>query len=143
MRRIYVILITIILVMLSACSKSNELANINRETTSSKSLEFVTEKEKYSADDTVIRYSVTNISDEEIAIAGDDYCFELHIKKDGEWKRVETKTEHFWNELALILNPEQTVNREIPLEDYYNFPLEKGEYRICMESFVSDTFEIS
>ena len=132
----------VMLLMLSACSKSNELADINRDTASSKSLEFITEKEKYSEDDTVIRYSITNISDEEIAIAGDIYCFELHIKKDGEWKRVETKTEHFWNELALILNPEQTVNREIPLEDYYNLPLEKGDYRICMESFVSNTFKI-
>ena len=103
----------------------------------------MTEKEKYSTEDTVIRYTVTNISDEEAAIAGDDNCFTLHIRKDGEWKSVGTKTEHYWNEIALILEPEQTIEREIKLEDYFYLPLEKGEYQICMESITSNTFEIS
>ena len=104
---------------------------------------FVTEKESYSTEDTVIKYSVTNISDDEICIAGDDNCFELHKLVDGEWKRVVTKTEHNWNEIGLVLMPNQTEKREINLTDFYDLPLEKGEYRICMEYFASNTFEIS
>jgi hypothetical protein len=118
----------------SQAKNDMELFDIDYQTYESKNLEFVTEKQKYSTDDTLIRYTVTNISDEEATIAGDDYCFALHIRKDGEWKMVGTKTEHYWNSIALILAPGQKVEREIKLEEYYNLPLEKGEYRICMES---------
>lgn len=140
---IIVVLILSILFSLSACSGNNKLYDINRELYTNDSLKFVTEKEKYSVDDTVIRYSVTNISDVESGINSDSNCFELHKLVDGKWKLVGTKIEHFWTDAALILMPNQVETREINLDEYYNLPLEKGEYRIVIEGLVSNTFEIS
>lgn len=149
MKKIAVIFIIIMLLGLSACSNNtdtapkNELHEINQNVSKSGTVEIVTEKEKYSQNDTIIKYTITNNSDEESAIAGDDHCFTLQFLKDGEWMRVGTKIEHCWNELALILPTEQSVNREIELETYFNLPLEKGEYRIAVEGLISNTFEIS
>lgn len=144
---------TVLLIFsLSACSenkqenkniKENELFELNQSMEDSETLKIVTEKEKYSAEDTVIRYSITNVGDTEGCIAGDDHCFTLQILKDGEWMRVGTKIEQYWNELALILPAGQTENREINLNEYFHLPLEKGEYRIAVENLVSNTFEIS
>lgn len=144
MKKLSVIFVAMILFMLSACSQNgNKLFDINYKTYSSDTLKFVTEKESYSLNDTVIRYSITNIGDEEECIAGDDNCFVLHKLVDGEWKRVGTKTEHAWTLPALILMPNQTEKREIELENYFYLPLEKGTYRISVEYLVSDTFKIS
>lgn len=122
---------------------SNSLFDISYEPYSLDTLKFITEKEIYSSSDTVIRYSITNVDDEEHSIAGDDDCFSLHMLVDGEWKRVGTKIEHNWNSLGEILDPNQTEEREIDLEKYFYLPLEKGTYRIAMDSLVSETFEIS
>lgn len=127
----------------SQSKNKNELFDINYEPYSLDTLKFVTEKEIYSSDDTVIRYSITNIDDEEHSIAGDDDCFSLHMMVAGEWKRVGTKIEHNWNSLGKILNPNQTEEREINLEKYFYLPLEKGTYRISVDNLVSNTFEIS
>ena len=141
---IIAVLVVAILLTLSACSlQKNKLYDINREPYTNNSIKFVTDKEKYSADDTVIRYSVTNISDEESGINSDSNCFELHKLVDGKWKRVGTKIDHFWTDAALILMPNQTETREIKLEDYFHLPLENGKYRIAVEGLVSNTFEIS
>lgn len=123
--------------------KSNELFEITNEPQPSENIKVETEKDKYSADDNVIKYSITNTSDFEQSIAGDDDCFSLQILVDGEWKRLGTKKEHYWNSLAQILNPSQTVQREIDLDEYFNSPLSKGTYRIAVEELVSNTFEIS
>ena len=121
----------------------NKLFDITTEPYSSEALKFVTEKETYSIEDKVIKYSITNTSDFEQCIAGDDDCFSLHKLVEGKWKRVGTKKEHYWNALGLILNPNQTEQREIDLEEYFNLPLEKGTYRIVVENLTSNTFEIS
>lgn len=144
MKKISVIFALMILLVLSGCSQSsNKLFDINNELYSSEKLKFITEKESYSSKDTIIRYSITNVDDEDHSIAGDDNCFELHKLVDGEWKRVGTKNEHYWNALGQILKPNQTEEREIDLEKYFHLPLEKGEYRISVEYLVSNTFEIS
>ncbi len=142
MKRLSVFFIVIMLITLSACSR-NKLFDINYETYSSNELNFVTEKESYSSDDTVIRYSITNVSENESAIAGDRNCFSLHKLVDGEWKQVAPKIDYGCTYEALILYPNQTETREIDLEKYYHLPLEKGTYRIAMESKVSKPFEIS
>lgn len=141
MKKISVVFVLMILVTLSACSQ-NKLFDINYETYSSDNFKFVTEKESYSSDDTVIRYSIKNISDQETTVNSDANCFELHRLVDGKWKRVGTKIDHGWTYESLILEPNQTETREIGLEKYYHLPLEKGKYRICIEALVSDTFEI-
>lgn len=123
--------------------KPNKLFDITTEPYSSETLKIVTEKETYSIGDKIIKYSITNTSDFEQSIAGDDDCFSLQILVDGEWKRVGTKIEHNWNSLGQILNPNQTEQREIDLEKYFNLPLEMGTYRITVENLVSNTFEIS
>lgn len=121
----------------------NKLFDINEENYySSEALKFVTEKERYSRRDSKICFSITNISDRENSIAGDSTCFELQMFSDGEWKRVGTKTDHYWYTLGQILKPNETVEREIDLENYFNLPLEKGEYRISVEYLISNTFEI-
>ncbi len=127
----------------SACSGGNKLYDINREPYTNDLLKFVTEKEKYSVDDIVIRYSVTNTGNEESGINSDDACFELHKLVDSKWKCVGTKVDHYWTDAALILMPNQVETREINLDEYYNLPLEKGVYRIVIEGLASNTFEIS
>lgn len=122
--------------------KTNKLFDITTGPYSSDTLKIVTEKETYSIEDKVIKYSITNVDDKEHSIAGDSDCFSLHILVDGEWKQVGTKSEHYWNSLAQILNPNQIVQREINLEEYFNLPLDKGTYRIAVENLVSNTFEI-
>ena len=121
----------------------NELFDINNELYTSENFKFVVEKDSYSLNDAIIRYSITNIDVVEHSIAGDDNCFSLLMMVDGEWKRVGTKIEHAWNELALILPPGETEEREIKLDDYFHLPLEKGKYRISVEHIVSNTFEVS
>ena len=145
--RIYVILVLVLLAILftlSACSENkNKLYDIQREIQPSAKVNCVTEKEKYSLDDTVIRYTITNISDEESRINSDDACFELQKLVDGEWKLVGEKVEHMWTDMAQLLLPNESETREIKLEDYFYLPLEKGEYRIVVENIISNTFEIT
>ena len=141
---IIMMLVVTILFTLSACSvHKNKLYDIEREIHTYEGVICVTEKENYSVDDTVIRYSVTNVSNEESGMNSDSNCFELHKLVDGKWKRVGTKKDHYWTDLALILMPNQVETREINLDDYFYLPLEKGEYRIVVENIVSNTFEIS
>lgn len=123
--------------------KTNELFDITTEPISSEALKIVIEKETYSIEDKVIKYSITNTSDFEQSIAGDDDCFSLQILVDGEWKRIGTKKEHYWNSLGLILPSGETEQREIDLDEYFNLPLEKGTYRIAVENLASNTIKIS
>ena len=144
MKKLSIIFVVIILVALTACSaKTNELYDITREITAYDSVIILPEKENYSLEDTVIRYTITNISDEDAWINSDDACFELHKLVDGKWKLVGTKCEHVWTDLAQLLPPKESVTREIKLEDYYYLPLEKGVYRIAVENLVSNTFTVS
>lgn len=138
-----VLLVLCVLLGFSACmQKKNKLFEIKYQTYAPVGVEFVTEKEKYSTKDTVIRYSVTNITDKEQAIAGDENCFTLEKLVDGEWMWVGTKIDHGWNALAMILPPGQTETREIDLNEYFHLPLEEGEYRIVMEGMYSNSFTV-
>ncbi len=141
---IIVALVFSILIVVSGCSgNKNKLYDITHEVYTPDTIKFVTEKEKYSIDDTVIRYSITNVSDDEVWINSDSYCYELHKLVDGEWKLVGVKKDHFWHEVTQLIPSGETETREIKLEDYFYLPLEKGEYRIAVEGLVSNTFEIS
>lgn len=129
---------------LSSCSlHKNKLYDIEREIHIYESVKCVTEKDRYSAEDTVIRYTLTNISDNEAWINSDDNCFELQKKVDGKWKWVGTKVDQIWTDAAQLLPSNESETREINLQEYFYLPLEKGEYRILVENIVSNTFEIS
>lgn len=145
MKRIVLYFVSLVLLFtLCACnSTKNKLYDLDREMHIYEGVKCVTEKEKYSAEDTVIRYTMTNITSEDAWINSDDACFELQKWVDGRWKWVGTKIEHCWTEAALLLPPNKTETREIKLQDYFYLPLEKGEYRILIENIVSNTFEIS
>ena len=141
---ITIMLVFTILFTFSACSMhKNKLYDIDRETHFYEGVKCVTEKEKYSAEDTVIRYTMTNITNEDAWINSDDACFELQKWVDGRWKWVGTKVDHYWTDAALLLPPNESETREINLDEYFYLPLEKGEYRILIENIVSNTFEIS
>ncbi|MBR5473373.1 MAG: membrane lipoprotein lipid attachment site-containing protein [Clostridia bacterium] len=143
MKKLSIIFIAIILFTLTACSANkNKLYDITREITAYDSVIILPEKENYSSEDTVIRYTITNISDEDAWINDDDACFELHKLVDGKWKLVGTKVDHSWTEAALLLPPKESETREIKLEDYY-LPLEEGIYRIVVGNIVSNTFKVS
>ena len=142
MKKFCAFFIVIVLTLLSSCSKENKLFDIDYKVYTYDSIRFATEKEVYSKDDTVIKYYIENISNDEACINSDSNCFSLHILVDSQWKEVGKKVDSEWTELGLILEPGQTEEREINLEEYYYLPLPEGTYRICMEGELSENFEI-
>ena len=146
MKKLFVVLLALTFLVLSACSaKINKLYDIEYQISEPpyEHMTVVTEKEKYSTEDTIIKYFITNISKEETWINSDSQCFSLHKLVGDEWKYVGTKNDHSWTLAALLLPPGKTETREINLEKYYHLPLQKGVYRIYIETEVSNTFEIS
>ena len=144
MKKLSVILVALVLLLLSACSESkNPLYDFEGEINTYGEIKIVTEKEKYTADDTIIRYTITNTGAFDAWINSDHGCFTLHKKVDGVWKRVGTKVDQFWHDLALGLPAGESETREINLDEYFYLPLESGEYRIVVEDIASNTFEVS
>ena len=143
MKKLSVILVALVLLLLSACSEcNNPIYDFDGEINAYSEIKIVTEKEKYTADDTIIRYTITNTGAFDAWINSSHDCFTLHKKVDGEWKWVGTKVEHMWTDMALCLLAGASETREIKLDDYFYLPLESGEYRIVVENIVSNTFEI-
>ena len=144
MKKLSVIFISIILLVLSACSgNKNELYDIQHQISNYTDVKCTTEKQEYSQDVKVIRYTLTNVTDGEAWINSDSECFELQKLVDSTWKCVGEKQERCWTELALLLPAGESETREINLEEYFYLPLEKGEYRIEIEGILSNTFKIS
>lgn len=141
MKKIIIALVILLAVFLGGCA-SNELQDVNYEVYSEGNVVITTENESYSKNAKEIKYSIKNIGSEESFVNSDPYCFELHMLKDGEWKRVVTKTEHFWTEVALVMPAGHIEERKISLDEFYDLPLESGEYRIVVEQLASNTFEI-
>ena len=144
MKKLSVILVALVLLLLSACSEGNNpIYDFDGEINAYSEIKIVTEKEKYTADDTIIRYTITNTGAFDAWINSDHGCFTLHKKVDGVWKCVGTKVDQFWTDLALGLPAEESETREINLDKYFYLPLESGEYRIVVEDIASNTFEVS
>ena len=138
------LLLLSILFSLSACvGQNNKLYDIQHQISNYTDVKCITDKEKYSKDDTVIRYTLTNVTNGDTWINSDHACFCLQKQVDGEWKEVGTKIDHYWTELAQLLPPGENETREINLEEYFYLPLEEGTYRIEVEGILSNTFEIS
>lgn len=142
-KRLLGFILVIAVLLLSSCGqKENKYFKLKGEFQTSETLKIVT-KESFEEDCTVIDYYISNIGFEEHSISGDENCFVLHKLVDGEWKRVGTKNNHEWTLDALILEPHQTEERQIKLEDYFHLPLESGKYRIAVGEYLSNTFKIS
>ena len=140
-RLVGLFLVITMLLLLSACG-GNRLVDINDELYyEDKDLSFTTEKAEYSTDVKEIKYTITNVSSGEGVVSGDQH-FELQYKTDDGWKMVCYKKDVAFNDFALILKPNQSVNYTIDLEEYYNLPLKAGEYRLTDEYLVSKTFKI-
>lgn len=138
------LLVLSVLFSLSACvGKKNKLYDIQHQIQNYTDVKCVTENEEYSQDVTVIKYTLTNVTDEEAWINSDHACFELQRKVDGVWKSVGTKEDHLWTELAQLLPAGESETREINLDEYFYLPLEEGTYRIEVEGIISNTFKIS
>lgn len=138
------LLVLSVLFTFTACAaQKNKLYDIQHQISNYTDVKCVIEKEEYSQDVTVIRYTLTNVTDGEAWINSDHACFELQKQVDGVWKSVGTKEDHMWTEMAQLLPSGESETREINLEDYFYLPLEKGTYRIEVEGILSNTFEIS
>ncbi len=136
-------LVLLFLISTVGCSaKENKLTDLKEELYyTSKGLSFATEKTEYSIDVKEISYTIINTSSGEQSISGDQY-FELHYKTENGWKMVNYNKEVMFNDLARILKPNEQVSYTLDLEEYYNLPLQAGEYRITVEYMVSNTFTI-
>lgn len=139
-----VIIVFAIIFTLSACSgQKNKLYDIQHQIPNYNDIKCATEKETYSKDVTVIRYTLTNVTEGEAWINPDKACFDLQKQVDGVWKSVGTKVDHYWTEMAMLLPPGESETREINLEGYFYLPLDEGTYRIEIEGILSNNFEIS
>lgn len=144
MKKIAICFIIIVLTVLTSCgSKKNPLYDIQHQIPNYTDIKCVTEKETYSKADTVIQYTLTNVTDDEAWINPDKACFDLQKQVDGEWKSVGTKIDHYWTEVAMLLPPGESETREIKLDNYFYLPLDEGTYRIEVEGILSNTFKIS
>lgn len=144
MKKIAICFIIIVLTALTACgSKKNPLYDIEHQISNYTDIKCVTEKETYSKADTVIQYTLTNVTDDEAWINPDNACFDLQKQVDDVWKSVGTKIDHYWTEVAMLLPPGESEIREIKLDNYFYLPLDEGTYRIEVEGILSNTFKIS
>lgn len=142
-KRLLGFILIIAVLLLSSCGqKENKYFKLKGEFQTSQTLKIVT-KESFEENCKVIDYYISNVGFEEHSIPGDENSFMLQKLVDGEWKRVGTKNNHEWTLVDLILEPHQTEERQIKLEDYFHLPLESGEYRIAVGEYLSNTFTVS
>ncbi len=144
MKKILVIsLVLLLLVSVVGCNaKENKLTDLNEELYyEPKGMSFTTEKTEYSTDVKEISYTIVNTSSEEHCVSGDQH-FELHYKTENGWKMVNYNRDVMFNAIALILKSGEQVKHTLNLEEYYNLPLQAGEYRITDECMISNTFTI-
>ena len=145
MKKILVILLSVFLVFtLVGCNKTN-FYDLEEEyvTAESRGLSFKAEKEIYTAEDTVINYTIQNNTDEMQPVGNNDHW--LHYKTEDGWKRVNRSYKNKKN-VKYAITLENTVilpggsgTFKINLSRY-KLPLEKGEYRIERYGMVSESF---
>ena len=139
-RKILTILIVLIICFLCSCaSKDNILFDLDYETKEPKDFTFITEQTKYNHDIKTISYSISNISSEEMGIGPE---FELHYKTDDGWKVVAFKKDIYFDDFAWIIEPGEDKIYQLEFEEYYNLPLEPGEYRLVKDGYASNVFII-
>ncbi len=133
----------LLMTFIIGCStKENKLIDLNEKLYyAPNGISFTTEKTEYSTDVKEISYTIVNTSSGEKGISGDQH-FELHYKTEKGWKMVNYNRDVMFNDLARILKPNEQVSYTLELEEYYNLPLQAGEYRITDEYMVSNTFII-
>ena len=145
MKKILVILLSVFLVFtLVGCNKTN-LYDLEEEfvTAESRGLSFNAEKEIYTAEDTVINYTIQNNTDEMQPVGNNNHW--LHYKTEDGWKRVnrsyKNKKKYAITLKNTVILPAGSGTFKINLSRY-KLPLEKGEYRIERCGRVSESFMV-
>lgn len=146
MKKTLVVLLTVFLVFSLVGCNNTKLYDLEEEyvTADTRGLSFKAEKEKYTAEDTVINYTIQNNTEEIQQIGNNDHS--LHYKTDDGWKEVGRKTK----KLKKNVKYKKTLNNVVILPQEsgtftfnlggYELPLEKGEYRIERYGMVSESF---
>ncbi len=91
-------------------------------------LEVKTEFEAYGRSTKQIKYTVTNVSEDEQHIGLYEY---LAKKVDGHWKLVEPISGE-WQDLGYIFAAGESHTYTFDLDDYYKLPLAAGEYKLVL-----------
>lgn len=144
-KKFSVCLIVILLLIVSGCGEKNKLSSLEKDYLKSSDLIVTTEKTEYSKEDTVIEYTISNVSPFESGYG--EYVY-LNKLKDGEWYVVEFNSEDYvFCDIAWMLESQASSSRELNLANGFNLPLEDGEYRILIElgdntAAISNTFTV-
>lgn len=146
---IFVILIAVITLPILSCnnnSSSNEQNNsqlgssAQQESSPDKlesqidnadlaKIQMTTENEEYSGDTKEIKVIISNQSDNEYSYEA--YIFTLQKKASDNWIDVAFKGgDAIFPALAGVLKPSESAEIFIDLAQYFNLPLEAGQYRI-------------
>lgn len=136
------VLLVLTLLTLCSCAEKNDLLDLESDVSEPTSFSFKTEYTEYDSDVEVISYTIENISSEMVGI--NPHAFSLHYKCDGEWKLVafDVDDDFYIYDILFGVEPDKPFESEIELTEYFNLPLESGEYRIVIEGFTSNVFTI-
>lgn len=147
MKKILVILLSVLLVFTLVGCNNSKLYDLEEEfvTAESRGLSFKAEKEIYTAEDMVINYIIENKTQERQEIGNGQ---ELHYKTEDGWKAVGKKTKKLKKNVKykktlknVVVLPNESGTFTINLEGY-ELPLEKGEYRIERYGVLSESFMV-
>lgn len=132
------LLVFIMFFTFSSCGKQNSNDFVkNRKYTIddikiAEGFEIKTEKDAYKANVDVINYTIINNTNESTFFSD-----EIKLSKciDGEWKIVSFDKDVFVEDLAFLLRKKSTDSETFILEEYFDFPLEPGQYRLVKPGF--------
>lgn len=147
MKKVITILLSVFLVLSLVGCNSPKLYDLEEEfvTADTRGLSFKAEKEIFTAEDTIINYTIQNNTEEMQGIGNGQ---ELHYKTEDGWKAVGKKTKKLKKNVKykktlknVVVLPNESGTSTINL-DGYELPLEKGEYRIERYGMVSESFTV-
>ncbi len=146
MKKIYLSILCFLLALLSSCGVlGNKLIPISYDTSvlnADSSLVCTTEFNEYTNDVKTFKYTIYNSDTAENWLSEK---IELHKydEADKAWKFVSYSKEISFNLIARQILPQESIEMEIQLGEYYNLPLDSGEYRLVLdETVASNTFVI-
>ncbi|MBO7218026.1 MAG: hypothetical protein J6V50_04925 [Clostridia bacterium] len=125
MKKLFCVFLCYLIVMsLSACVRYSDYDNAF-----SGNLEIKTEFESYDKNTKKIKYTITNVTNQEQCFGVYEY---LAKKVDGQWQLVEPKGGSAWDDLGWIIDSGKTYTQTFDLENYYRLPLSPGEYKLVL-----------
>ncbi|HAX74162.1 MAG TPA: hypothetical protein DCY20_11615 [Firmicutes bacterium] len=95
------------------------------------------------AENTMVKMSVISASTENLTVEltnqSDEVLtygayIQLEVKENGSWKVVPVVEGMGWDDMGYLLEPDQTIKEDSPLNLYYG-TLAKGEYRVIKQLY--------